>query len=80
MYAIRSYYAPYDFHPWQHYPVKVWVWEYTSPTGELPSYHSALQRGIDLWNDGATGDRRLLEYVAVADSLFDPTQDRNNFV
>lgn len=69
---------PYDFHPWQHYPVKVWVWEYTSEAGEMPSYHSAFQRAVDLWNDGATGDRRLLEYVAVPDSLFDPTQDPNS--
>lgn len=68
---------PYAFHPWPRYPVPVYVWEYQGtydgPAGEAPLYHEAYATAIDRWNDGATGDRQLLEYVAVDDSLFDIT-------
>jgi hypothetical protein len=63
------------FHPWPSYPVKVWVWEYVGEGSEAPSFHGAFARAIDLWNDGATGGERLLEYVAVDDSLFDPANE-----
>lgn len=63
------------FHRWARYPVKVWVWDYTGPGTEHPSYDAAFRRAIDLWNGGSTGDDRLLEYVGVADSLFDPSTD-----
>jgi hypothetical protein len=64
-----------DFHPWPGYPIKVWVWEYVGEGSEAPSFHGAFARAIDLWNDGATGDQRLLEFVAVDDSLFDPANE-----
>jgi hypothetical protein len=54
--------------------VKVWVWEYSSADGETPSYDGAFRRAIDLWNGGAEGEQRLLEYVPVTED-YDPTLD-----
>jgi hypothetical protein len=71
---------PYDFFGWEDYPVKVWVWDYTAfqDPGGNPSedvhYHEAFATGIDRWNAGAVGDRRLLEYVPVSPE-FDPADD-----
>ena len=64
-----------EFHPWPSYPVKVWVWEHVGEGSGSPSFHGAFARAIDLWNGGATGNERLLEYVAVDDSLFDPANE-----
>lgn len=69
---------PYEFHPWAEYPVKVWVWEYAVPDSikvgtEDSYYHEAFATAIDLWNDGAEGEQRLLEYVPV-ERDFDPTE------
>ena len=69
--TINPVFSP-RFHPWPSYPIKVWVWEYVGEGSGSPSFHGAFARAIDLWNGGATGSERLLEYVAVDDSLFDP--------
>lgn len=66
--------APFDFHPWPRYPIPVYVWEFVGTAPDAPSYHDAYAVAIDHWNAGATGDHRLFEYVAVDDSLFDPTK------
>lgn len=63
------------FHAWGRYPVKVWVWPYRGTGTEQPSYDAAFRRAIDRWNGGATGEARLFEYVAVSDSVFDPSGD-----
>jgi hypothetical protein len=75
---------PYDFRPWPEYPVKVWVWDYSvpdsikvDPGSDDVLYHEAFQTAIDRWNDGATGDQRLMELVPVSPD-FDPTGDPNS--